>query len=291
MLFGNPKSAYYGAFGSGSASSKLAGEPEAANLAQYSSRVKKGQKAIEQGVGSLFDPSIKHEVEPVSEKESQSIKDYVDNGGAFQEAQDFHNQSAQMLAKGGQVGRVEDPLSSLLPEHNLALNGAKSRVSGYLNSVKPQEPPKLAFDAKSSQKPLHKEYDRAVTLAARPLSILKQIKDGSLTPTHLKHFASLYPELHDHLGKQMTGEITKAQLAGKRPSYRTRQGLSLFLGTPLDSSFTPANIMASQATFHQQTSSPQPPAPTKNKKGTATLTKASEQYETSSQAAETRKKQ
>lgn len=280
MLFGNPKSPYFGAFGSGSAPSKLAGSPEQANIAAYMTKVSRGTKAIDRSVKSLFNGS-KHDLDSVSEKELEDLKEYVDNGGAIQEAQAF-----------AQVGKVEDPLSTLLPDHSFQLNAAKSRVSGYLNSQKPQEAPRLPFDAKPSMKADDKHYKESLELAARPLKIVDNIREGNITPKDLKNFVGMYPELHDHLSKKMTEEITKYQLEGKRPSYRVRQGMSLFMGSPLDSTFTPQNIIAVQGVFAQKAAQQQAASPVsgKNKKDTATLSKASSQYQTDGQAAEARQR-
>jgi hypothetical protein len=294
MLFGSAKGPYFGAFGSGSKASQLAGGPEEANLANYVSKVQKGGKSVDKGVRSLFEPGISHETAPLSDKDKDAIKDYVKGGGSSQELIDFHNQPQQSFAEGGiaQPQKQEDPLSSLLPDHSAALNTAKARVSGYLNTQRPSDiESKLPFDTAKSDKEANKKYDKVVGLAARPLSIINDIKDGSITPDSVKHFNSMYPELHDHLNKKMTEQITKMQLAKEKPSYRVRQGLSLFMGTALDSTLTPQGIMAAQATFAPKAPPQGAPAPTKNKKGTSTLTKASKQYETSSQAAEARQRQ
>ena len=75
----------------------------------------------------------------------------------------------------------------------------------------------------------------------------------------------------------------------EKPPFHIRQGLSLLLGAPLSGEFVPQNIMAAQATFasnQPQQSSQQ--APTKNKKGSSSLTKSDKAYLTSSQARENR---
>lgn len=292
MLFGRPNQPYFSAFGRMPTSSKLGGDETTSRMMGFMSKVDRGHKAIEKGVSSLFGDGS-HDIEDPQGKETDSIKEYIDKGGSEQELQDFHNQPAAMFASGGQVAvKQEDPLSSALPDHNLALNTAKSRLSGYLSGMKPQDHLQvLPFDKQPPEKVINKKYDRAVHMAARPLSILKQIKDGSITPSSLKDFGSMYPELHEHLSRKMEEKIVEAKQSGKKPSYRVRQGMSLFLGTPLDSTMTPSNIMAAQNTFLQKKSQQQQQAPTTNKRGTSTLTKVSKQYETESQASEARQKE
>ena len=297
MLFGSPKSPYFGAFGSGSTANKLAGNETAGNMMGYMSRLKKGHKAVDQGVESLFtDGSPEFEDKP--EKEREQIKEYINKGGIDAEMQAQHQQQLQPqgYAEGGSVSmepKREDPLSGVYPEHNLILNTAKARVSHYLNSMKPQEEqPTLPFDPKKDMKVQNKNYDKAVQMAAQPLGILKEVKDGSLTPDVMKHFTQMWPEVHTHLSKKMTEQIMKAQMKGERPPYKVRQAMSMFMGSTLDSTMTPASIMAAQNVFASKAAQQQPQqAPTKNKKGTSTLSKASEPYQTASQAAQARQKQ
>lgn len=274
MLFGSPKSTYFGAFGSG----RGLGD----NRAQYLSKVKKGSKTIETGVGSLFDSSIGHNKAEHTEKDLNQLKDYIKEGGSLRE---LESQASEP--------KEEDPLSSQFPKQNVTLNTAKSRISEYLNSLRPSDvQTKLPFDANPSTRVQEKEYEKALKLAAKPLSILDHIKKGNITPTNLKHFASMYPELHDHLSKKMTEQVIKAQLEGKRPPYGTRQGMSLFLGAALDSTLTPQSIQAAQRVFaNKAQAQQQTQAQGKTKKGTAPLSKVAKQYETDDQASESRKRQ
>lgn len=291
MLFGKPNQPYFSAFGHMPTASKLEEDPAQSRMLGFMSKVGRGHKAIEQGIGSLFGEGS-HDIQDLPSKESDNIKDYIDKGGAGQELQDFHNQPAPMFAEGGQVAfKQEDPLSTALPDHNLALNTAKSRVSGYLSNLKPQQNlAALPYDQQPPEKANLKKYEKAVQMAARPLTILKHIKDGNITPSAVKDFASMYPELHEHLAQKLQEKVLESKHGGKKPSYRVRQGMSLFLGIPMDSTMTPQGIMAAQNVFVQKQQQMQQ-APQKPKKGTSTLTKVSKQYQTEDQASQTREKQ
>jgi hypothetical protein len=294
MLFGKPNSSYFGAFGSGDPSSKLAalhGGEEAANAANYLGKVTKGRKAMQKGVDSLFG-NDSFEAPEATDKVKQSIKDYVENGGVDAELGE-QDKPTTMMAEGGEIGAgKEDPLSSMFPTHGIMLNAAKARVSNYLNGLRaPGIQQKLPFDANKSTRRQDSEYDKAVDLAASPLKILSKVKDGSLTPNTLKHFGTMYPELHNQLSKKMTEGVLKAQLADERPAYKTRQAMSMFLGSALDSTMTPASIQAAQGIFAQKNAQQQAQAPVKNKKGTSTLSKVSENYQTADQASQARQRQ
>jgi hypothetical protein len=300
MLFGDPKSPYFGAFGSGdTASARLASQesgPLGANINNYLGKVKRGSKAIESNVKSLFDGGPLS-IPEASDKVKDQIKDYVENGGITAEMQ-TQAQAPEGYAEGGLVDQEagqEDPLSTMLPDHNILLNAAKARVANHLNSIRaPEFQVKLPFDSNKSTKLQDRTYDRAVDMAASPLKILHELKDGSLTPNQLKHFTTMYPELHTQLSKEMTKGVLQAQLDGTKPKYKVRQAMSMFLGSELDSSMTPANIMAAQNVFAMKNAGQQgaAPAPKQKKKGsTAPLSKVADNYQTSDQAAQARNKQ
>jgi hypothetical protein len=103
----------------------------------------------------------------------------------------------------------------------------------------------------------------------------------------------MYPEVNHFVQKRLTDRITKAQLDNEKPSYKVRQGLSMLLGTNLDSTLTPANMQAAQSVFApQQAAAQQPSAPAgKSKKSTSSLTKVADQYKTGDQAAASRAQQ
>ena len=180
-------------------------------------------------------------------------------------------------------------LSKHYPELGTVLGTAKTRMSNYLSSIMPQDnAPKLAFDKKADQSKQERSYDRALGIAVQPLSVLNHIKEGTLQVEHLQHLQAMYPELHDHLQKKVTEQISQAQLDGEKPSHSVQRGLSMLLGTPLNSNFTQPNIAAAQAVFAQLKASAPAQMPVKSKKGTSTLTKAAGQYATADQAAATR---
>ena len=82
----------------------------------------------------------------------------------------------------------------------MSLNTARARISGYLNSVRPLEnSAKLPYDSDRKDARKERDYDKVLSLANQPLSILNHIKDGTLLPRHVKHFTQMYPELHQEL--------------------------------------------------------------------------------------------
>ena len=91
----------------------------------------------------------------------------------------------------------------------------------------------------------------------------------------------MYPEVHNYLGRELTKRIMQAQIKGERPEYKKRQAMSLFLGTNLDSTFTPQAIQTIQGVYAIGKAKKQQEMPKQDKKN---LTKMDDHYLTGSQA-------
>jgi hypothetical protein len=169
------------------------------------------------------------------------------------------------------------------------MNAAKSRMSNYLNSVKPQKnPQKLLLDQAMPTRAQDRTYDNALALAVSPLSIMKHVKNGTLQQEHVKHLNALYPELVQHLQKKITARLMQAHLDEDSLPGKTKQAMALLLGSPLETWMTPQGIMAAQATFlpKQPPQGQQGQALNKPKKGTTNLGKSNSSYKTADQSAE-----
>ena len=267
--------------------------PEAS---RYVAKCLQGQNTIGKAIDSVFKPGMQQAYDyKASEKDRDKLNKFIEEGGVDKQLQNqLQSNPPPGFAEGGivdktpQVSQEPDHLAIALPEQATLLAAAKGRISNYLNTIRPQEnAQKLPFDEKPAQTAQKRSYENALDLANQPLSILNKVKDGSLTPENLKHFVGMYPELHNHLSKKLTEKIMQAQMDEEKPSYSTRQGMSLFMGTALDSTFTPQALMTIQGLYAAKQAAQQQ-APAKPKKGSSTLSKASESYQTDDQAREKR---
>lgn len=242
-------------------------------------------KRLSNKIEDLLDSGDYEKEAPTSQDERQKLHDYV----ASNKIQDEMNeQMKDSFANGGEVKKrlVNNRIAEVFPDQGMMMSSAKTRMHGYLNSLRPIDHPGLPFDTKSENKEQRREYESALDLAAKPLSILDEIRKGSLDLNKMKHFVGLHPELHGLLSKKISENITKMQLSGKKPPYPRRQATALFLGSPLDSTMTPPSIQAAQTAFIPKTP-PQPTQPGKIKKGTAKLgSKSNDLYNTADQDAE-----
>lgn len=76
----------------------------------------------------------------------------------------------------------------------------------------------------------------------------------------------------------------QAQHDGEKPSYKTRQAMSLFLGAPLDSTMTQSSIQSIQSIFSKNKPQAQPQQQGKQKKSPNKLEKLSSQLQTPDQS-------
>lgn len=253
----------------------------------YQHHAKRGHKTIDSHVSSVFeDKKIDH---PDLTKKRNTVEDWLDKGGIHNDIQqEMYQQNSPQQPLPGQEpdSNIHTPMATELPEHNLMMQATKASVGNYLQSLKPNKnQPKLAFDPEPDQREQQKSYKKALDIALHPMSVMREIQKGTIEPEDLSHLQAMYPEFHDHLQKKATEKIIEAQLSGKKPSYKVRQGLSMLLGTPLSSEMTPQNIQAAQATFAMQGAPQQAgPAPQKAKKSTTALSKSSQSFLTGNQS-------
>lgn len=219
----------------------------------YATKLSRGAQSVNNAVESLFKAGGNIVVDVLdaereNEKLNACIKDDSLNKSLQQE-----NMSTPGFSEGGQVDSATTSsggLSEHLPEHNVLLNAAKARVFSYLKSQQPAPlHNKRAFDEDHKDTEQEHKYNRLLTLANRPLSVLNHIKDGSLLPQHVHALTNMYPEIHTLLNKKLMEKIVEEVHEKRKPPYHVRQALSLFMGQDLDSSLTPQNIMAAQNVF------------------------------------------
>ncbi len=267
------------------------------DLDKYDKSVHRGHTHIEEAIDRVL-RNEKHPHMESREKHHKAIDDWITRGGITQDIQhEMHSQnSTQMMADGGPVVKTHEgvlhghPVEHAYPDQNILLQQAKGRVSNYLSSMKPQDhAPRLAFDAPPDQREQKKAYAKAVKVADHPMSVLHAITNGTIQMDDVKHLKAMYPEVLDSVQKKITEKVIHAQLDGKRPSRKVRQGLSLLMGTALSGEYTPGGIQAAQSAFAgkqapqqqgQPTSGPSPQGPSKK----SALSKSDSSYLTGGQA-------
>lgn len=271
-----------------------------------------GSKVLKSTVENMFksNPTILQQAIDVygGKNLKNDFDTFIGKGGVTQSLQqNIYDQHAtpevEGYAEGGEVQKPkkpEGPVQPLLrpddgvaihyPAQNMVITAARGRISNYLGGLRPPpHPPKLPFDAAPDMKQQKKTYDRAMGIAMAPLSVMHEIQKGTVEPDHIKHLNAMYPELSSLLQKKVTEQVIKAQIDGKKPSYKIRQGLSMLLGAPLSSEMTPQSIQAAQSTFMKSSPDQQQGQQTAPKKGnTSILSKVDQSFLTGLQARQKR---
>ena len=231
-----------------------------------------GAKAVAKGADSLFKAGGSAYIDSlVPSKEDTEKLD--------EQFQYFKDNPMSAVNSGGKTGHY-------LPNHAAVIGSKVSQVGAYLDSERPKSVKQNILDTEMKPTATQKaNYTRTLQIAEQPLSILSRIKDGSLIPQDVQDMEAMHPEIRAQLGQEMTRAIIEHMGAGNSVPYHIRQGASLLAGQPLDSTMTPQAIQSVQAVFAAQQQASQA-APVKNKKGTSSLSKASNQYQTPGQARE-----
>lgn len=175
-----------------------------------------------------------------------------------------------------------------LPEHQTGLTQVSGRALAYLASIKPH--PFKAGPLDTPIEPSQAEtarYNRALEIAQQPAIVMKHVKDGTIQITDIKDMGAMYPGLYKKMAEDLSIKMTHADADKDLIPYKTKIGLSLFLGQPLDGTMTPEAIQSAQAVFMPKPNeAPQGGQPKGN---TDKLGKNVKNYQTPDQASEQRK--
>jgi hypothetical protein len=173
-------------------------------------------------------------------------------------------------------------MSHYLPGHQIALASTAQNAMSYLAAQKPGETqPGVLNRPIPPSKAQTAAYNRTLGIAQQPLSILKYVKAGSLTPKDVQDLKAVYPAVYPKIVNKINQELIEHMSKGNVVPFKMRGPLGLLTGQPMDSTFTQPAMMAAQATFVPP---PQPPqqgqGKSQVKKGTAKLGKTAEDAQT-----------
>lgn len=179
-------------------------------------------------------------------------------------------------------------LGHYLPDHQAGVSKAVASSVQYLQTLKPQPFKSSPLDKPIEPSPAQKtRYDRALDIAQQPAIVMQHLKDGTLQATDIQDLNAMYPGLYQKMVTNLSNHMN-AQTADDAPiPYRTKMGMSLFMGTPLDGTMQPHAIQAAQMTYVPKATGPQSPQQGEGKKhSTEKLGKDNKSYMTPTQTAE-----
>lgn len=241
----------------------------------YATAASKGNAMATKAIKNIFKSGVNSVIHQPSERDRKRLEKIVD------EVQTNPN---RMVAVGNDIAHY-------LPNHGASIAQTSMNAINFLNSQKPGNDRVSPLDTKIPPSAAQQaQYNRLLDLAEQPLLVLGKIKAGSITPTEINAIKSMYPDLYSGLVSKISTETIEAIHKGEQVPYRTRMGISLFTGQPLDSTMLPASILAAQPVpkepnpqQSQQPSKVPPQSATKN------LSKLASSYQTPAQASEQRK--
>lgn len=227
----------------------LAGSPTNpaafAAATKYASAALRGAELTAKAAKSIFDSEL-HVLPQVLLPNKKSIEKLDDRLQELQEnPEEIMNSTSQF--------------AYYMPNHGPAVGQMAATAINVLNSLRPKQTQALPLDKASEPTTSEqRSFQRALALAEQPLSIVGHIKDGTVAPQDISLVKQLYPDLSKNLGQQVFSQMVDHLSKNKTVPYRTRMGLSMFLGEPLDSTMTPMSIMAAQPQQSQQAMAPRP---------------------------------
>jgi len=176
-----------------------------------------------------------------------------------------------------------DAVGHYLPGHQMELTKTTASATQYLLALKPhpQKSGPLDKEIEPSSTQMAR-YNRALDIAQQPAIVMQHIKDGTLQTTDIQDLQNMYPGLYKNMVQKIAHQIVEIDNKGEQLPYKTKVGISLFLGQPMDTSMLPASIMAAQPKPKL------PPAPqgVPKPKSLNSLGKSNKSYQTPNQGAE-----
>lgn len=203
------------------------------DMKNYLTQTIKGESTLSKGVDALFKAGS--EVIP-----SHLIPDDKQKEKLSKKISDLQSNNMDMQHVGGDIGHY-------LPDHATSIAKTAASAVQYLSSLKPNEQKNSVLDSDPVPSDAAKAtYDRALAIAEQPLMTLKHIKSGTLSAQDVATVKAIYPGFHARTSQKIVEQMAEAVKDKEPIPYKTRMGLALFLGYPLDSTMTPSAIQSLQ---------------------------------------------
>ncbi len=202
------------------------------SMVEMISQTIKGENLMGKAAGAVFKAG--KEVIP------QALPQEKDLEKLDKKLQGLQSNAAPLFDSAGALGHY-------LPDHAAAVAQTGAQAVNYLNSIRPDVTKQSPLDAEPQLTAGQKQdWMNALMIAERPLMVLDKVKKGTLAPRDIMHLKSLYPAQYTRLKSKLMSQMMDHVSDGNPIPYKTKMGLSLFMGQPLDSTMTPGGIQAAQ---------------------------------------------
>lgn len=217
-------------------------------LAQIERLAGKITSGIGRGAKAIFDPTVKGLGSSAGIAAKLSLEDKRgDHKDLSDKLSELQNNPSKLLDL---ISSNTEHLQDAAPQTSDGLAMAATRGLQFLAAKLPTHPNANPFDA--PYEPSQSEiatFDRYRSIVENPLLALEQVKQGTIIPETIEALGTVFPKLYDEM-KSSVMEQASHMLAKKEPiPYKTKQAISMFMGEPIDSSFTGPSIQANQIAF------------------------------------------
>jgi hypothetical protein len=200
---------------------------------QYAHEAYNGNKLITKAAKQIFTVGPEVTIRAYEQQDRARVK--------LQKRIDEVNKNPEVLLDtGGET-------SVYLRDHAQEMAKTASNTINYLNSLKPKQDKSSPLDSKPVISPVDRaRYNRALDIANKPMIVMEDIRNGTITANDVKDLQAMYPGAYQQMQLKIMDELVHTMETGKSIPYQTRLGLSVFMGQPLDSTMQPQAIMAAQ---------------------------------------------
>jgi hypothetical protein len=234
----------------------------------------RGHVAIQKAAAGVFDNSIAIIKTPES-------KIVADREKLDKSLDKFGTEGSKSIAQN--VGNTR----YYMPEHHNAMVATVNRQVEYLKSLKPMpyKPGPLDKEIPPTKAQLTRYHD-ALDIANNPNTVLQKIKTGDIKPIDIQDLKTMYPAVYNKMSGMLMKEVATAGSSDAQVPYKTRLGVSLFIGQPLDATMQPTSIQAVQAVYAPKQPPQQPQGKPKKGSPSKMNEKGATAYRTPNQTAE-----
>lgn len=257
----------------------LADGPALKSAMQYGMAIARGQRILNSAIKDVFKPGSEVLMTKLipTEKDREKLLERLEEIKSDPEQQFIMSDGERFV--------------NYMPEHGGARGATLGAAFEYLENAKPKSKKIGPLDQVREPSQAEKsDFENTLNLAQQPAVIFPKIKDGSVTGRDIELIQAIYPALYNVAVQKLTSEMMDRVSKGEDIPYRTRVGLSKFLGEPLDATMLPGSILAAQTSVGAQPQPPRGQQPTPSAAKMASLDKSANLMETRQQSSEERHK-
>lgn len=213
-------------------------------MVDFAHATMRGENLVNKGVKNIFKAG-----------QSVGISHLIDD----RRKEKLDNKIQSLVADQSPLYDIGSNVGYYLPEHGQELAATAARAFQYLSALRPSEDKPGILDEPREPSQFEKSrYDNALTIAEAPLSVLQHVKEGTVTHEDVMDLRSVHPGLYDRLSHKILEQVMNVTSKSEHIPYKTRIGLSMFLGQGLDATMQPQSIAMNQPQAPQQPQSQQP---------------------------------